>query len=79
MSGLQLLKTMTENRRMNNLTTAVANVALGPKTSSFGSKAFKSKIIEDINDDKPPKNADLKQHFEAIVNKYEAEDSSEEE
>ena len=79
MSGLQLLKSMTENRKMNNLTTAVANVALAHKPTSFGSKAFKSKIIEDINDDKPPKNADLKQHFEAIVNKYEADDSSDDE
>ena len=74
MSGIGLLKSMMENRKMNGLNNAVANMGIqGPlaKSSAPGTRAYKMKIIEE-----ELKHPEIKKHFEAIVSKCEADDCS---
>ena len=67
----QLLKSMLENRRANNLAIPVQAMSLNQKTVSPGSHAYKKKIIED-----KPKHKHVIPHFEALVDKYSNDNDS---
>jgi len=66
-----ILKTMLENRNVNNLATPIGQISISSKSSSPGSHSFKRKIIEDT-----PKHKVLIEHFEAIIEKCSADDCS---
>lgn len=81
MSGLNLLRSMTENRKKQHLDVAPI-VPMGstiPKCQP-GSRAFKLQIIHDIMDPEctlADVKADMKKHFEALVAKCIDADCSE--
>jgi len=68
-----ILKTMMENRKINNLASNVQTMSMSglPKVSVPGSHSFKKKIIEDT-----PKHKVLIEHFEAIVERCSNENDS---
>jgi len=85
MSGLNLLRAMTENRKKQHLDVApiVPMGSTAPKCHP-GSRAFKLQIIHDIMDPEDGQTladvkADMKKHFEALVKKCIDADCSEDE
>ena len=63
---MDLLKTMLENRKVNNVSEKVGTMTINPAESR---KSAKQEIIE-----KKPKHKKLKEHFESIIVRYTDED-----